>query len=188
MEMMPVAGGTYVFGSDGPEIQVADFRIGAWPVTNAEWAKVMGGPLEGEARSPKVDVSWDEVRVFLERGGFRLPLETEWEYAARGGPHWRDGFLYSGSNDIERVAWYDKNSGDRIHPVALKEPNQLGLYDLSGNVWEWCQDKYGGAGTDDRALRGGCFHNWAMHCTATKRYEIERMYHDGCIGFRVVAL
>ena len=188
MEMVTVAGGAYVFGADGPTIQVADFRIGAWPVTNAEWAAVMGGELAGEARLPKVDVSWDEVRVFLERGGFRLPLETEWEYAARGGEHWRDGFRYSGGNDIERVAWYDRNSGDRTHPVALKEPNQLGLYDMSGNVWEWCHDKYNVDGTEERALRGGCFHNWAMHCTAMKRYEIERMYHDGCSGFRVVGL
>jgi formylglycine-generating enzyme required for sulfatase activity len=169
---------------------------------------------------PLENVSWDEItrpEGFLDRlnqspvcteiqaqlltagGRFRLPTEAEWEYAARGGPHWHDGFLFSGSNDIDEVAWYDRKHGDHSHPVALKAPNQLGLYDMSGNVWEWCQDvfmrdvsripgdgtPYMGEGTG-RVLRGGCFHNWAIHCTVSKRYEIGREYHDGCIGFRLV--
>jgi sulfatase modifying factor 1 len=129
---------------------------------------------------------------------FRLPSETEWEYAARGGPHWRDGFHFSGGNDIDAVAWYGRRDG-HTHPVAEKAPNQLGLYDMSGNVWEWCQDSFtpdvakiprdGGAYCDsspDRVLRGGCFHNWAVHCTVSKRYQIGRDCHDGCIGLRLV--
>jgi formylglycine-generating enzyme required for sulfatase activity len=130
---------------------------------------------------------------------FRLPTETEWEYAARGGPHWRDAYRYSGSNDIDAVAWYNRRHGDHTQPVAQKAPNQLGLYDMSGNVWEWCQDTYtrdvnliprdgkpySGTG-DERVLRGGCFHNWAAHCTVSKRYEIASSFHDGCIGLRVV--
>jgi formylglycine-generating enzyme required for sulfatase activity len=130
---------------------------------------------------------------------FRLPSETEWEYAARGGPHWKNNFLYSGSNDIDSVAWYDRKWGDHTHDVAEKAPNQLGLFDMSGNVWEWCHDThtpditkiptdgrpYTGDG-DDRVLRGGCFHNWAQHCTVFKRYEIGKQFHDGCIGFRLV--
>src|SRR5262245_2725898 len=158
---------------------------------------------------------------------FRLPTETEWEYAARGGPHWRDGFIYSGSNDPKEVAWYGPhwNRGHalvlrvfgwpmgwrmanrlnfrrlvtRTHEVASKAPNQLGIYDMSGNVWEWCQDvstddwnsvpadgsPYFGPG-DARRLRGGCHHNWNLHCTVSWRYGIEPGAHDHCIGFRLV--
>lgn len=130
---------------------------------------------------------------------FRLPSETEWEYAARGGAHWPDALRFSGSDDIDAVAWYDRRHGDHTQPVALKAPNQLGIYDMSGNVWEWCQDVFTrdlnkiptdgtpweGAG-DERVLRGGCFHNWAVHCTVSKRYEIAPDFHDGCIGFRLV--
>jgi formylglycine-generating enzyme len=129
---------------------------------------------------------------------FRLPTETEWEYAARGGPHWRDGFRFSGSDDIDAVAWYDRRHGDHTQPVGQKAANRLGLYDMSGNVWEWCQDVYtpdiqriprdGTACVEpgnERVLRGGCFHNWAIHCTVSKRYEIAHDFHDGCIGFRL---
>jgi formylglycine-generating enzyme len=132
-------------------------------------------------------------------GAFRLPSETEWEYAARGGPHWLDGFRFSGSDDVDSVAWYDRRHGDHTQRVAQKAPNQLGVHDMSGNIWEWCQDVFTrdvatipsdgrpfvGPG-DDRVLRGGCFHNWAVHCTVSKRYEIAHDYHDGCIGFRLV--
>jgi formylglycine-generating enzyme required for sulfatase activity len=130
---------------------------------------------------------------------FRLPTETEWEYAARGGPHWRDGFAFSGSDQVDDVAWYDRRHGDHPQPVALKAANQLGIYDMSGNIWEWCQDTFtedvgsipqdGSAYTgpgEDRVLRGGCFHNWAMHCTVSKRYAIGHQYGDGCIGARLV--
>lgn len=158
---------------------------------------------------------------------FRLPSEAEWEYAARGGPHWRDGFRFSGSNDAAAVAWYGRRwSGvhelmvrlfgghrgwrlanrlrfgipmpTRTHEVATKAPNQLGIYDMSGNVWEWCQD----ACTDElaalpedgtawpgpsaeRRLRGGCHHNWDLHCTVYWRYGIEPDAHDSCIGLRL---
>jgi len=157
---------------------------------------------------------------------FRLPSETEWEYAARGGPHWRNGFIYSGSNDPNEVAWYGPrwNRGHELmlrvfgrprgwrmanrlsfhkpvtctHEVASKAPNQLGIYDMSGNVWEWCQDvstddwnsvpadgsPFPGPG-DERRLRGGCHHNWNLHCTVSWRYGIEPGAHDGCIGFRL---
>ena len=130
---------------------------------------------------------------------FRLPSETEWEYAARGGPHWKDGFSHSGSNDVNQVAWFRDNSFDLMRAVGLKAPNQLGIYDMSGNQWEWCQDlfvrdtrliptnglPYEKSGTD-RVLRGGCFHNYSIHCTVNKRYEIGPEFGDGCISFRLV--
>jgi formylglycine-generating enzyme required for sulfatase activity len=204
-------------------IEVRDFFVGTIPVTQALWSHVMGAENPAVRRGPQLpqeNVSWEDLERsggFLQRlnasavrrevaaqmpGGdwvFRLPSEAEWEYAARGGPHWRDGFRFSGSNDIDRVAWYDRRGGDHTQEVARKAPNQLGLYDMSGNVWEWCQDAYAedvanvpanGRAYDgesaERLLRGGCFHNWAIHCTVSKRYQIERMFHDGCIGLRLV--
>jgi formylglycine-generating enzyme len=219
-------GHPYSFGdvTDSRPMELQGFFIGTVPVTQALWTHVMGfdkNPAMNRGEDlPLENVSWDEITrpdgflfrinqspvhagILAQLGGsgatFRLPTETEWEYAARGGPYWPDGFRFSGSNDIDAVAWYDRRHGDHTQPVAQKAPNQLGIYDMSGNVWEWCQDVFTrdvssipGDGTAfvgngaERILRGGCFHNWAMHCTVSKRYEIARESHDGCIGFRIV--
>ena len=219
-------GRPYSFGepAGGRPVEIQDFFIGTVPVTHALWTHVMGANPTRAAHQgmdlPLENVSWDEITRpggFLDRmnnspvqaaiaaklaprsGTFRLPSETEWEYAARGGPHWPDGFRFSGSDDIDTVAWYDRKHGDHTQPVGRKAPNQLGIYDMSGNVWEWCQDVFTrevgsipqdgtafiGPG-DERVLRGGCFHNWALHCTVWKRYEIAHDYHDGCVGLRIV--
>ncbi len=218
-------GRPFVFGTgdESALIEVRDFYLTETTVTQALWNHVMGDDDNPAAKRgltlPQENVSWEALLSpdsFLQRinasalrnqiaaagslgnARFRLPTETEWEYAARGGPHWRDGFTYSGGNGIAAVAWYDRRHGDHTQPVAQKAPNQLGLYDMSGNVWEWCQDVYtsdvqmipadgsafGGAG-EERVWRGGCFHNWAMHCTVSKRYSLPSDAHDGCVGFRL---
>lgn len=243
------AGRPYLFGAhpNQREIEVPDYHIMSTPVTQALWTHVMGSnPVASHAPShPVTDVSWHQITGpggFLERAqargipaaiagpgwALRLPSETEWEYAARGGPRWRDDLPFSGSQDPDEVAWYGPRwrradqalvtllggrAGWRLacrlrkmlprhthtHPVAAKAPNQLGLFDMSGHVWEWCQDvctdaldalprdgrPYLGSGVD-RRLRGGCHHNWDLHCRVWWRYGIEPDAHDGCIGFRLV--
>src|SRR6185503_1606506 len=159
----------FLFGEAAMKpIDVQDFHIVTVPVTQAFWTHVMGegsnpSVCPGDHR-PVENVSWDGISqpdgflsrinagsVLAELAGqvpgsaqtiLRLPTETEWEYAARGGPNWTDGLMFSGSNDIGAVAWYKDNSGDRTHDVAQKAPNQLGVYDMSGNLWEWCLDSF----------------------------------------------
>jgi len=226
LEMIYVEGtaeGLYLFGTDEKrQVSIKDFFISKLPVTQSLWKHIMGENSNPSTIKnndmPVENVSWNEITQdgFLEKINrsniltalkenlrepgmkFRLPSETEWEYAARGGKHWKDNFLHSGSNEIDKVAWYQKNSWDRMHVAGQKAANQLGIYDMNGNVWEWCQDyfhddinKIPGDGSpsnensDSKVLRGGCFHNWAIHCTVSKRYEIMPEYKDGCIGFRL---
>ena len=131
-------------------------------------------------------VSWNDCRQFIHKlnkltgKNFRLPTEAEWEFAARGGKKSK-GYKYAGSNIIDDVAWYDDNSHDETHPVAQLSPNELGIYDMSGNVWEWCQDRFSAyspevqtnpIGQDDgkyRVFRGGSWYGRAWFCRASKR-------------------
>ena len=161
--MVPVQGGTFTMGATSEQgsdvwdhekpahkVTVSSFSIGQTEVTQELWQAVMGNnPSEFKgAKRPVEKVSWDDCQEFLRKLNaatgkhFRLPTEAEWEYAARGGNLSKD-YKYSGSNSIGSVAWYYDNSGSQTHPVATKSPNELGIFDMSGNVWEWCQDWYG---------------------------------------------
>ena len=186
--MVYVSGGTFTMGAtseqgsdayDGEKpvhsVTLSSFYICKYEVTQALWKAVMGSnPSNWKGDDLPVEtVSWDDCQTFIRKlnaltgKNFRLPTEAEWEFAARGGNNSR-GYKYAGSNNIETVAWYDGNSGNKTHVVGTKSPNELGLYDMSGNVWEWCQDRYGsysgasqtnptGASSgSNRVLRGGC--------------------------------
>ena len=162
--MVRVAGGTFLMGAtveqgsdassdENPvhEVTLSGYYIGKYEVTQEEWQAVMDSNPSNDKASVKLPVervSWNDCQEFIRRLNvltgktFRLPTEAEWEYAARGGVKSR-GYKYSGSNDIGSVAWYCDNSGHNTHAVGYKQPNELGLYDMSGNVWEWCSDWFG---------------------------------------------
>ena len=177
-QMVHVQGGSFTMGCTSEQkycdddekpthrVQVNDFEISKYEVTQELWEAVMGtnpSHFSGCAQCPVGRVSWNDIQAFLQKlnaggGGYRLPSEAEWEYAARGGQESRR-YQYSGSNNPEAVAWYTDNSGNRTHPVGQKQANELGLYDLSGNVAEWVQDcwnkDYNGAPSDGRAWESG---------------------------------
>jgi formylglycine-generating enzyme required for sulfatase activity len=150
--MVFVEGGTFQMGSNSDynelpvhTVTVSSFYMDKTEVTQAEYRKVMGknpSRFSGCDDCPVESVSWHDANEYAKKVGKRLPTEAEWEYAARGGSKSK-GYTYSGSNGIDAVGWYDDNSDDKTHPVAQKQPNELGLYDMSGNVWEWCSDRYG---------------------------------------------
>lgn len=179
--MVWVDGGTFRMGATSEQgsdaysdekpvhsVTMSSYYIGKTEVTQALWKAVMGSnPSEFKGDNwPVESVSWNDCQAFIRKlnaltgQNFRLPTEAEWEFACRGGNNSR-GYKYSGSNYIDNVAWYDGNSGDKTHPVATKSPNELGIYDMSGNVWEWCADWYGdyssGRQTNPKGPYGGSY-------------------------------
>ena len=170
------------------ENDTGGFYICKHEVTQALWVAVMGeNPSQMQGNDlPVEQVNWDDCQVFIGRLNkltgkhFRLPTEAEWEYACRGGKYSK-GYKYSGSNDIDEVAWYDGNSENRTHPVGQKRPNELGLYDMSGNVWEWCGDMQELEGM----CRGGSWIHNARNCDPSLPNETPRMFKINCLGLRL---
>ena len=196
--MIRVEGGTYTMGATSEQgsdawddekpahsVSVGTFYIGETEVTQALWQAVMGSnPSEFKGgQRPVESVSWDDCQTFISKlnsltgKNFRLPTEEEWEYAARGGNKSRHT-KYSGSNDVGSVAWYDVNSGDQTHDVKTKQPNELGIYDMSGNVWEctgsyWRSDYNSSLDMSCRVDRGGGWLSGAMNTRVSCRNYCE---------------
>lgn len=219
-KMISVEGGTFTMGgtseqgsdaddSERPthKVTLSSYYIGETEVTQALWQAVMGSNPSSQKGSnrPVEKVSWNDCQEFLKKlnaktgQNFRLPTEAEWEYAARGGKKSK-GYKYSGSNKIDNVAWYNYNSSYRTHDVATKQANELGIYDMSGNVWEWCSDWWlynsytssaqtnpkGPTSGTSRVLRGGHFSHEATTCRNSARsYNLPTKGNE-CIGFRIV--
>lgn len=156
--MVPVEGGKFLMGSSQKDawdnekpvhqVVLSDYYMSETVVTNKLWQAVMEDNEGKNDDMPVTDKNWKDCMAFIEKLNaltgltFRLPTEAEWENAARGG-HESHGYPYSGGDNLNELAWFDSNSGGRIHPVRQKQPNELGLYDMSGNIWEWCSDWYG---------------------------------------------
>ena len=199
--MVYVQGGTFIMGATSEQgsdadsdenpihqVTLSSFSIGRYEVTQEEWPTVMGSNpsnFKGVKR-PVDNVSWNDCQEFIRKLNamtgrrFRLPTEAEWEYAARG-ENRSQGYKYSGSNNLNSVAWYADNSGNTTHDVGLKSPNELGIYDMSGNVWEWCSDWYGNYSSSSqtnptgsysgsiRVSRGGSWYSDARYCRVSTR-------------------
>ena len=217
IEMVKVEAGTFMMGAtsemknpyddEKPVHQVTltnDYYMGKYEVTQALWQVVMGkNPSYFKGDNLPVNyVRWKDCQRFISKLNsmtgrkFRLPTEAEWEYAARGGKKSR-GYQYSGSSNISDVAWYDGNSGDKTHPVGTKQANELGIYDMTGNVLEWCQDWYGsyysssqtnptGATSGSRHVnRGGSWHSNVRRSSSSCRYGVIYVDRDLDLGFRL---
>jgi formylglycine-generating enzyme required for sulfatase activity len=221
LELVKVAAGSFNMGSNEYDsekpihrVNLREFMISKYPVTQAQYQAVIGknpSHFKGN-QNPVEKVSWHDAVKFCEklaqktREKVRLPTEVEWEYAAKGGNQ-SEGYKYAGSDSLDEVGWYDGNTtflgffGGKTQPVEQKRENELGIYDMSGNVWEWCEDiwhgNYNGAPTDGsawltggeqskRALRGGSWFLSVSSCRSANRLRHSADYCSSSIGFRVV--
>jgi formylglycine-generating enzyme required for sulfatase activity len=202
------------------QVTLSTYHIGKYEVTQALWQKVMGSnssyfqPSNGKTACPTCpleQVSWNYIQGFVEKikektgKTYRLPTEAEWEYAARGGNksssqqgRGQGGGVFAGTTDsIEDYAWYVENSDSKTQPVGTKKPNELGIYDMSGNVWEWCSDWYDDYSTEPltnpkgsetgslRVTRGGSWHNYAPGLRVANRLNSYPTLSNNDIGFRL---
>jgi len=221
IDMVFVKGGAFKMGCAGDdegcigderprhEVKLGNFFIGRYPVTQKQWASVMGinpSHFEGGdwASMPVEQVSWNEIQEFIRRLNamtgrkYRLPTEAEWEYAARGGAN-DNGAKFEGHRFLDDIAWYDYNSGGQPHTVGGKQPNELGLHDMMGNVWEWVDDWYdknyyreshiknprGPRLGTDRVYRGAYFNSAEGHCRSSIRNYNKPGYRAINLGFRL---
>lgn len=216
-KMIRVEGGTFMMGASGKcsedsredevpvhEVTLSDYYIGEFPVTRALWHKVMGGEVPREGSIPKGKVNWFDCHKFIRKLNkltdacyyFFLPTEAQWEFAARGGIK-SQGYKYAGSDDLDEVAWHSGNSGKVKHPVGQKKPNELGIFDMTGNISEWCEDEWDiypeepqvnpeiepeGA---NKVFRGGNFSSLSARCRGSNRSNSETMMRSAAIGFRL---
>lgn len=224
--MVSVSGGTFRMGAQNSdpqsdnydteardnenpvhEVTLSNYFIGKFEITQQEWRTIMGDELDWPEQYgrgddfPAYNVSRTEALRFMEklsamtRLPFRLPTEAQWEYAARGGNrslHLR----YSGSNDVDEVAWHKENANGSLHPVGRKLPNELGLHDMSGSLWEWCLDTYGPYPSTPQTdplvdsgspfvLRGGSWTYLPTYCRVTCRDSYSGDDASVSVGFRV---
>lgn len=216
IEMVDVAGSTFVMGLDENDaehsyetpqhrVTLSDYRIGKFEVTQRLWVAVMGdnpASVRGDDL-PVESVSWNDVQTFIETLNkltgrkYRLPTEAEWEYAAKGGAK-SAGYVYIGGNDAGSETWNFSNSGNRPHQVGLLKPNELGIYDMGGNVQEWVQDWYGhypakaqtnpkGAKKSDigKIIRGGSYADLPEYNRPGCRFVSNPNFKSPTIGFRL---
>ena len=216
-EMVRVEGGTFRMGATSEQdddaysdekpvhsVILSSYYIGKTEVTQALWQAVMGSNPSNfkDADLPVECVSWNDCQEFIQKlnsltgRNFRLPTEAEWEFACRGGNN-SCGYKYSGSNNLGSVAWYDENSGGQTHRVATKAPNELGIYDMSGNVGEWCSDWYadytsysqtdptGPQSGSYRVRRGGGWGSYAGHCRSSLRNFSTPAHRPSNFGLRL---
>ena len=216
--MIAVEGGTFQMGATSEQgsdadddekpvhsVTLSDYYIGETEVTQELWQAVMGSNpsyRSGNPQRPVEQVSWNNCQEFIKKlnqltgKNFRLPTEAEWEYAARGGNKSK-GYKYSGGNTIGNVAWYTDNSSSQTHDVKTKSANELGIYDMSGNVWEWCQDRYGDYSSSSqmnptgpssgsyRVDRGGSWSSGAGYCRVSARGSINPDCWFSALGLRL---
>ncbi len=222
MKMIYVEGGSFMMGATSEQsdaaksderpahtVRLEPYYIAECELTQAQWQKIMGNnPSYFKGESHPVDtVSWEDAQNFCRELSYItgktyiLPTEAQWEYAARGGKY-RETTKYSGSYSVDAVAWYETNSNGSTHPVKQKRPNKLGIYDMSGNVWEWCSDWYssnyyssspqsnpeGALSGETRVLRGGGYHISSQYCRVSYRDYDMPSYRRNRSGFRVVCL
>ncbi len=229
VQMVYVKGGTFFRGSDDPKysssefdnekpvhrVTITSFYIGKYEITQGQWLKLMGilPPSYNGVNyinkdcdeCPVVDVNYEEVLEFIRRlnekfpgKNYRLPTELEWEYAARGGKYSGE-YRYAGSNKLSTVGWYGRRKG-APHPIGQKEPNEIGIYDLSGNVAEWCTDWYdadyyqttidaldprGPETGEEKVIRGGSYYDKDEVCRTVYRGHIDPKKRRWNIGFRL---